>query len=114
MSLLIIADKTVGPITDFHNLINTLTEDKVLYVMSNRASRSRFITQHFTESGFDVHNMCFADNTIDSQVDRIIPDLQSIQSIVVVGALHASTVVGVAGMLDAFLEVDRPVVSYEV
>lgn len=114
MSILIIADKTVGPITDFHNLVSTLVDDDIIYVMSGRASRARFITQHFTESGFDVHNLCNADNTIDSQIGRIIPTLEDIGTILVVGALQASTVLGVASMIDAFIAVDRPVMSYEV
>lgn len=114
MSLLIIADKSVGPITDFHNLISSLADDKRLYVVSQRATRARFIAQHFTESGYDVHNMCNADNTIDSQIDRLIPDLQDIDQVVIAGALCASTVAAVACVLDALIEVDRSVISYEV
>lgn len=114
MSLLIIADKTVGPITDFHNLVTALAEDKVVYVMSNRATRARFITQHFTQNGFDVRNMCSADNTIDSQIDRITPQLDGVDSLLVAGSLCANTVLGVASIIDAFLAVDRTVLSYEV
>lgn len=114
MSILVIADKTVGPITDFHNLVAALAEDKIIYVMSNRSSRARFIAQHFTENGFDVHNLCSADNTIDFQIDRIIPDLEDIGTVLVVGALCANTVLGVADIIHAFISVDRPVISYEV
>lgn len=114
MSIIVIADKTVGPITDFHNLITAVAEDKVLYVLSQRASRARFIAQHFTEFGFDVHNYVNADDTIDSQIDRIIPELESIEKIIVVGAVQASTAVAVASILDAFIEAGRDVISYEV
>lgn len=114
MSTLIIVDKTVGPISDFHNLVVELVKDKILYVMSGRVSRTRFIEQHFVENGFDVHNMCIADNTINSQIDRIMPYLESIDSILIAGALSASTVSGVASIIDAFLEADRDVISYEV
>lgn len=113
MALLIIVDKTVGPITDFHNLIAASTSDRVLYVISQRASRARFIAQHFSEVGYDVHNLCTADNTIDSQIDRLIPSLQDVDTTIVAGALQASTAVAIAGVLDALLEVDRPVISYE-
>lgn len=114
MSALIIVDKTVGPITDFHNFVNALVTDKTLYVMSNRAARALFVTQHFANACFDVHNLSNADNTIDSQVDRIIPFLESIDVLVIVGALHARTVTGVASIIDAFYEVDRDVIAYEV
>lgn len=114
MALLIIADKTVGPITDFHNLIASLADDKIIYVISQRANRARFIAHHFIEAGYDVHNLCNADNTIDSQVDRILPALQDVERIIVAGSLCASTAVAVAGVIDAFLDVDRPVLSYEV
>lgn len=113
MSLLIIADKTVGPITDFHNLVNGLADDKVIHVLSQRSSRARFIAQHFTEAGFDVHNYASADNTIDSQVDRLIPALEFIDKVLVVGAVQASTAVAVCGILDAFIDVDRDVITYE-
>lgn len=114
MALLIIVDKTVGPITDFHNLIAASSTDKVLYVISQRVNRARFVAQHFSEVDYDVHNLCNADNTIDSQIDRLIPSLQDIDTVIVVGALYPSTVVAVAGVLDALLEVDRAVISYEV
>lgn len=114
MSLLIIVDKTVGAITDFHNLVAALTDDKVLHVISQRQARAGFITQHFTDSGFDVHNYVLANNTIDSQIDRLIPVLESINKILVVGAIQASTAVAVASVLDAFIEADRDVISYEV
>lgn len=114
MSILIIADKTVGPMTSFHNLVSALAEDKVIYVMSNRSARARFITQHFVENGFDVHNFCNADNTIDSQIDRIIPALESIGTILVAGSLLPTTVLGVASIIDAFIGADRAVISYEV
>lgn len=114
MSLLIIVDKTVGPITDFHNLVNALTEDKVVHIISQRQSRARFIAQHFAEVGFDVHNYVNADNSIDSQIDRLIPALESIDKALVVGAIHASTAVAISSILDAFIDVDRDVISYEV
>lgn len=114
MSVLILVDKTVGPITDFHNLVASLADDRTIYVMSGRSARARFVEQHFVANGFDVRNMCLADNTIDSQIDRIIHDLEHIDSILVVGALHASTVLGVASIIDAFHEADRDVISYEV
>ena len=112
MSALIIVDKSVGPITDFHNFVNALVEDKQLYVMSQRMCRARFVTEHFTEAGFDVHNMCNADGTIDSQIDRIIPDLETIETVVVVGSLQPSTVIAVASIIDAFYGADRTVISY--
>lgn len=114
MATLIIVDKTVGPITDFHNLVAATATDKVLYVISQRMSRARFVAQHFNEADYDVHNMCSADNTIDSQIDRLIPSLQDVNNVIVAGALCATTAVAVAGLLDAILEVDRPIISYEV
>lgn len=114
MSILIVVDKTVGPITDFHNLVTALSEDKVIHIISQRVARARFVAQHFTEAGFDVHNYVNADNTVDSQIDRIIPALESIGKVLIVGAINASTAVAIASILDAFIEVDRDVISYEV
>lgn len=113
MALLIVVDKTVGPVTDFHNLVAASVTDDTLYIVSQRASRARFVAQHFTAIGYDVHNLCNADNTIDHQIDRLIPKLQDVDSVIVAGALQASTVVAIAGVLDALLEVDRPIISYE-
>lgn len=113
MSLLIIVDKSVGAVTNFHNLVATLSEDRVIHVISQRFARARFVTQHFIEVGFDVHNYCNADNTIDSQVDRLIPVLESVDKVLVIGSLQASTVVAVAGILDAFIDAGRDVISCE-